>query len=80
MQAGSPYWLRYTARSDSAFGSSWASTMATVWPLPAVAESLYALSRLEGPYPDGVAFGTTAWSLNTAGCLVSVCRMAKHVM
>jgi hypothetical protein len=38
VHGGKPYCARYTARSLSAFGSSNASTMATVCPEPAVVE------------------------------------------
>jgi hypothetical protein len=36
VQAGSPYWELKTARSDSAVGSLKASTIAIVFPAPAV--------------------------------------------
>src|SRR5207248_957573 len=50
VQAGRPNCERYAARSDSAFGSSCASTIPTVAPLPPVAlVRLYALRRLDGP-------------------------------
>ena len=38
VQAGSPYWLLNVARSASAVGSSYASTIAIVLPAPAVEE------------------------------------------
>src|SRR5258707_4986227 len=40
VQGARPKVERYTPRSASAFGSSYASTMAMVWPLPLVASSL----------------------------------------
>src|SRR5262249_54851380 len=49
VQAGRPNCDRYVPRSDSALGSSWASTIATVIPEPLALESLYALCRLAGP-------------------------------
>src|SRR5882672_8936408 len=57
VQAGRPYWERYVARSDSAFGSLYASTIATVTPLAPDVDRLYALCRSGGPNPDGVASG-----------------------
>src|SRR5438105_6134260 len=48
-----PYWLRYVARSSSARGSSYASTMATGAPVPPAVFSLYAERRSAGPYPAG---------------------------
>src|SRR5215831_16599286 len=51
-----PKLLRYVPRSASALGESIASTMAMVWPLPAVAEgSLYADTRSAGPRPATAA-------------------------
>src|SRR5712692_2303562 len=45
---------RYTARLASAFGSSNASTMATICPVPAVPEGrTYASCRSAGLYPEG---------------------------
>src|SRR5690242_16922952 len=38
VQAERPNWLRYVPRSASAVGSSIASTIAIVWPEPAVAD------------------------------------------
>src|SRR2546429_8503601 len=55
LHSGSPYVDRYVARSDSAFGSSCASMMATVWPSPPDDGSLYAACRSAGPYPLGAA-------------------------
>ena len=56
VHGGRPNWDRYVARSDSALGSSNASTMATVAPAPAVADgSLYAFCRSAGPRPAGLA-------------------------
>src|SRR5689334_21332012 len=49
VHAGRPNWLRYTARSDSAFGSSKASTIAMVWLAEPVAVRLYAERRSAGP-------------------------------
>ncbi len=73
VHGGRPNWARYTARSASAFGSSNASMMATVAPLPAVAEgSLYALCRSAGPSPAGAAWGASI------GCTVSVCISARQ--
>jgi hypothetical protein len=63
------------ARSDSALGSSYASTMATVAPLPPEVDSLYALCRSLGPNPDGVAFGLIASALAR-----SVRRRAKQLI
>ena len=37
VHGGRWYWERYSPRSDAAFGSSKASTIATVWPRPAAA-------------------------------------------
>ena len=76
VHAGSPYVDRYVARSDSAFGSSWASTIATVWPAPAVElGSLYALCRSAGPRPAGSALGWTALAL--ASVRTSASQWAK---
>src|SRR5215475_173917 len=75
VHAGRPNWLRYTARSLAAVGSLYASTIATVSPLPPDDDSLYALSRSAGPYPDGVAFGTMAFALTA---FTSVRMMAKQ--
>src|SRR6266487_4311827 len=61
VQAGRPYWAGFTARSAAAFGSSKASTIATVspWPATAAADARpYAACRLRGPYPVGVASGS----------------------
>src|SRR5689334_7856786 len=59
VHAGRPNCLRYAARSASAFGSSCASTIATVAPLPPDG-SLYALLRSAGPSPAGLMVGPTA--------------------
>src|SRR5512146_3165294 len=60
VQAGRPNCDRYAPRSDSAFGLSYASTMAIAAPLPPEG-SLYALSRSVGLRPDGAA---AAWMEN----------------
>src|ERR1039458_3625623 len=49
VQAARPYCDRYTARSASAVGSSLASTMATMRPLPPLAGRLYAERSSGGP-------------------------------
>ena len=49
VHAGRPNWLRYVARSLAAFGSLYASTIATVLPVPSFVGTLYALSRSDGP-------------------------------
>src|ERR1044071_6204504 len=50
VHGGRPYVDRYCARSDSAVGSSNASTIATVRPLPAVVDGrAYADCRSAGP-------------------------------
>ena len=55
MHGGSPYCLRYVARSDARCGVLKASTIATVWPLPPlVTGSLYADSMAVAPTPFGV--------------------------
>ena len=60
VHADRPNCRRYTPRSASAVGSSNASTIATVCPLPAVADgSLYADWMSFGPRPAGVASGLT---------------------
>src|SRR5215472_10292462 len=51
VQAGRPNWLRYVARSLSAFLYPNASTIAIVAPAPFVVSSLYALTRSGGPNP-----------------------------
>src|SRR5436190_20469372 len=74
VHAGSPNWARYTARSASAFGSSKASTMATVRPEPATEDGRsYADCRLAGPYPAGVKLGWTPLRP-----LTSIRDSAKH--
>src|SRR5690242_18930718 len=60
MHEGRPNWLRYTARSDSAFGSSEASTIAMVSVAEPVAVRLYAEWRPAGPQPAGVVSGAMA--------------------
>src|SRR6185295_16856131 len=55
VHGGRPNWARYTARSLSALGLSYASTMATVMPEPAAVLRLYAAWRSAGPKPEGVA-------------------------
>src|SRR5258705_9404061 len=74
VQAGSPNCVRYWARSDSAFGSSCASTIATVVVVED-AGSLYALTRFAGLRPDGVALGPMASELT-----MSVRRRAKQLI
>src|SRR5215831_1584022 len=55
VHGGSPYCLRYVARSDARCGVLKASTIATVWPLPPlVTGSLYADSMAVAPTPLGV--------------------------
>ena len=55
VHGGSPYCLRYTARSDARCGVLKASTIATVWPVPPlVTGSLYADSMVVAPTPFGV--------------------------
>src|SRR5262245_7143268 len=49
VHGGSPNWLRYVPRSDSAVGRSYASTIATVLPAPSPDGSAYALWRSAGP-------------------------------
>jgi hypothetical protein len=60
VHGGNPNWLRWAARSDSAFGSSYASTTATVLPAPSPDGSAYALWRSAGPEPLTAA--SAAWA------------------
>jgi len=55
MQDGRPKWLLNMPRSASAFGSSYASTMAIVLPVPTVSlvEKLYADLIVDGDRPVG---------------------------
>src|SRR4051812_19396166 len=52
--------------------------MATVAPFPPVVGSLYALRRLAGPYPAGVASGLIALATKAGGWVTSVRRRAKQ--
>ncbi len=54
VHGGSPYCLRYTARSDARCGVLKASTIPIVWPAPLVTGSLYADSMSPAPTPFGV--------------------------
>src|SRR6185295_17863638 len=54
VHGGRPNWARYTAKSLSALGLSYASTMATVMPEPAAVLRLYAAWRSAGNRPEGV--------------------------
>src|SRR3954451_19239162 len=79
VQAGRPYCVRYAARSEAAFGSSYASTIATVCPEAAVLEgSAYAAWMLLGPYPLGVALGVTASAWMDAGSTGSTTLIAMQ--
>src|SRR5690242_8503990 len=60
------------------FGLSNASTMATVWPAPPFAGSLYALRRSAGPKPAGVAFGVIAPAAMCVTLAASVRRSARQ--
>src|SRR5262249_22448936 len=71
-----PKLLRYVPRSDSAFGESIASTMAMVWPLPALADgSLYADTRSAGPRPATAA--AAASGAAGAGALLGLVRASE---
>src|SRR5919108_4021208 len=70
VQAGRPYWLLKTARSLSAFGSSYASTIAIVFPEPTVelVGKLYTdlIVAGESPVGDFDAFGLPTPSVTTS--------------
>ena len=64
---------RYVARSDAALGWSYASTIATVSPQPLLGDavaSLYADSRLVGPYPAGGPVNAETCERDRAGMSV----------
>src|SRR5215831_9425424 len=74
---GRPNVERYVARSDATFGSSNASTIATVTPAPPELLMAYALCRSAGPKPDGSALAETAAAAPPIPA-TSVRRSARH--